>query len=125
MSTGGGNSVLESALDIGINYFTGGFAGFKDDEGGAGLNGVSTSALKEVTGAKAAEEANEDARKRFDAEKAKADQDRKDAQATSARDELQKSRSAGNARGGVRSSASRGNSRFSNLGTDEEDFLGL
>ena len=124
MSTGGGNSFLESALDIGINYFTGGYAGYKDDEGGVGA-GVSTSALKEVTGAKAAEEANEDARKRFEEEKANALQKRKDNQALSARAELQKSRSAGNARGGVKSSASKGNSRFSDLGTDEQDFLGL
>ena len=128
MSTGGGNSFLESALDIGINVATGGGFGYKDDKGGVTwgeILGPTMEGIKEVTGAKAAEEANEDARKRFTEEKANAEQKRKDNQALSARDELQKSRSAGNARGGVKSSASKGNSRFSDLGTDEQDFLGL
>lgn len=128
MSTGSGNSFLESALDVAAQAFTGGAVGFKSDEGGigAGVTGqAGVDVLKEVTGAKAAEEANEESRKRFEEEKANAEQKRKDNQALSARDELQKSRSAGNARGGVKSSASKGNSRFSDLGTDEQDFLGL
>ena len=122
MSTGGGNSFL----DIAAQVLTGGVMGFDEDGVKVGITAQpGIDVFKEVTGAKAAEEANEDARKRFEEEKANAEQNRKDNSALSARAELQKSRSAGNARGGVKSSASRGNSRFSDLGTDEQDFLGL
>lgn len=125
MSTGGGNSFFESALDVGLNYFSLGTAGFKSDEGGLGAHGITSQGLKEVTGAKQAEEANDDARNRFAAEKAAADKQRKDNIADSAANELKKSRSAASARGGVSNPSSSGQSRFSNLGSDESDFLGL
>jgi hypothetical protein len=127
VSTGGGNSFFESTLDIVAQAFTGGAIGFKSDEGGLGVGvtgevGVDT--FKEITGAAAAEEANADARKRFEEEKAASDKQRADNVAQSAANELQKSRSAASARGGV-SGSSKGQSRFSSLGNDESDFLGL
>ena len=125
MSTGGGNSFFESALDVGLNYFSAGTAGFKSDEGGIGANGITTQGLKDITGATAAEEANKAASDRFAAEKVAAEEQRKQNQAQSAANELQKSRSASSARGGVSSPSSTGQSRFSSLGSDEADFLGL
>lgn len=113
---------------MGLQLSTGGLAGFKSDDGGlgTGLSGdVAVGALKDVTGATAAEEANADARKRFAEEKSAADKARKDAQSQSAADQLAKSRSASSARGGISNPSSTGQARFSNLGSDEQDFLGL
>lgn len=127
MSTGGGNNFLESALDVTLQVGTGGGFGYRADKGGITFGevlGPTIEGLKEVTGAKAAEEANEDARKRFEEEKVAAEQQRADQIAQSAANELIKSRSAASTRGGV-SGSSRGQSRFSSLGSDEQDFLGL
>lgn len=133
MSTGGGNSGFESALDIVANAFTFGALGFKSDAKDDGLfgvtKGVSTETaiggLKDITGATAAEQANADATARFEAEKAATDKARKDAQSVSAANQLNKSRSAASSRGGVSNPSTSGQSRFSNLGSDESDFLGL
>jgi len=131
VSTGGGNSFFESFIDVAAQAFTGGNLGYKSDEGGLGLGVVSgegvdiaTPILKDITGVTAAEEANADARKRFEEEKAAADKQRADNIAQSAANELIKSRSAASTRGGV-SGSSKGQSRFSSLGGDESDFLGL
>lgn len=127
MSTGGGNSFFESFIDVGTNLFSLGSLGYKSDEGGygAGVYGKKgIEATKEVTGANAAEEANEQARQRFEEEKTASEKQRSDNIALSAAKELQKSRSAASARGGV-SGSSKGQSRFSSLGSDEADFLGL
>ena len=124
MSSGGGNSFFESAIDVVANAYSLGTVGFESDSGGFGANGPTVDVLKDVTGATAAEEANKAASDRFASEKAASDKQRTDNIAQSAANELQKSRSAASGRGGV-SGSSRGISRFSNLGTDEEDFLGL
>lgn len=123
-STGGGNSFFESVVDVVLQNATFGAAGFKSDEGGvgAGITGKpAINLVKEVTGANAAEEANEDARARFESEKDQALQDRSNAQAQNAANQLQASRSAG----AVRSGSVPKTNRSSNLGSDERDFLGL
>lgn len=128
MSTGGGNSVLESIIDVAIQGSTAGLLGFSSDEGGLGTGIVGEAGvdvLKEVSGAKAAEEANEDARRRVDEERARIEEQTKQNQAQSAANQLAASRSAASARGGVSTPSSTGQSRFSNLGSDEADFLGL
>ena len=98
----------------------------EDGKFGAGKTGKFLyEGFKDVTGANAAEEANEDARSRFEEEKAKASNDVKEAKARTARDQIQASRSAGSVRGGVRGRDGTSGSRQSTLGTDEDDFLGL
>lgn len=129
MSSGTGVSAIDDVLNVALNFSTGGLAGFGEDGAGLGALGkpaveAGVDGLKEITGAKAAEEANAQTRKRFEEEKAKAAQDRLDAQAQSAANQLAASRSAEATRGGV-SSQPKGTSRFSSLGSDEEDFLGL
>lgn len=123
---GGGNSVFEQIIDVVVQSSTGGLAGFKSDEGGL-AKGVTGSPLvdvvKEVTGAAAAEQANVDARKRFEEEKARSKKSRQEAKQQSAREQVTASRLAGAARTGGRGT-DRG-SRFSSLGSDERDFLGL
>lgn len=76
---------------------------------------------KEITGAKAAEEANAAARKRFEEERDKAAQKRKEQQAESAREQVLRSRLAGEAQ----QPTSPQNNRQSVLGTDEQDYLGI
>jgi hypothetical protein len=85
--------------------------------------------IKELTGAKAAEDANKQARKQFEETKANAERDRQDQIAKLGQLELQKSQAAGAARTSAQSRSSViGKSEafgsFS-LGEDEKDFLGL
>jgi len=126
MSNGGGNSFFESILDIGTQALTGGLIGFESDKGGVSTgvtSDVAISGLKEVTGAKAAEEANAQARKQFEDEQKAALQDRENAKAETAANQLAASRQAGAVRSTT--NTSRGGSTFSDLGSDERDFLGL
>lgn len=128
-STGGGNSFFESLLDVAISLPSFGFAGYKSDEGGL-TTGYSTNAIvntgKELTGAKAAEEANDLARQEIQNAKDQALTDRENAQASNAADQLSKSRKAGNLRKTTGKSSTPGASSInSNLGQDERDFLGL
>lgn len=127
-SSDSGNSFFEDIVNVATNIGTFGLAGFESEKGGltTGVTGSPIlSGVKDITGASAAEEANVDARKRFEEEKAGAEKARADAKSQSAREQVTASRLAGGARsGGTSSAASRG-SRFSSLGGDEQDFLGL
>ena len=135
-SSGGGNSFLESIADVTVQAFTGGLAGYKDDQGGLGL-GVTgkpmvegaIGGLKEITGAAAAEEANRDARKQMEDAKAQSLQERENAKAQNAANQLAKSRQAASVRKTTgRSSTGRvsaGASSVSILGEDERDLLGV
>lgn len=138
---GGGAKKIEKAADdafsdpigtiinVGTQTMTGGLVGYDKDSGfsvGKGLTGnVAIDGLKEVTGAKAAEEANKMAREQFDQQKVDAEKARLEAQAQSSREQIAASRMAsGRGGGGVGTGTSRV-SRFSSLGEDERDFLGL
>ena len=126
MSSGGGNSFFESVLDVGLQLGTGGLAGYKSEEGGlgAGITGQPiVDITKEVTGASAAEEANKQARERFEQEKADRLTARGEAKAKTAAEQLTASRQAGGVRAGTPSRTP--TTRTSNLGGDERDFLGL
>ena len=130
--SGKGNFVDNLFVDI-LNYgtqtATGGLVGF-DTEGNfkAGqttelaknIGRETVSGLKEITGAKAAEEANKMAQQQFDQEKANMDKQRVEAQNNVARDQVTQSRMAGAARRSTVGSMS----SFS-LGGDEKDFLGI
>jgi len=124
-STGGGNSVLESILDVGVQSGTLGLAGFKSDKGGLtpGVTGKpAIDVTKEITGAKAAEEATELAREQFNEEKANRLRERETAQAANASEQLRLSRQAGSrGAGGVTTTGT----RASNIGDSGRDFLGL
>jgi hypothetical protein len=128
-------NLTHDVLNVGIQGMTGGILGY---ENGKLSNGVTTnglkksgketvSGLKEVTGAKAAEDANDMARKQFEQTKADAEQARLDSQAQIAASEMQKSKIAGAARNATASrSANKGAAIGSySLGSDEKDFLGL
>lgn len=132
MGSGTGSGILDSTINYATTIFTGGSVGFDDDGFGTSSGVISDGGdslvkkpIKDLTGATAAEEANEDARKRFEEEKAVAADQKKQNQAQSAANQLAASRSASSARGGVSNPSSSGQSRFSNLGSDESDFLGL
>ena len=128
-------NILESALDIAVGGVTLGLAGYDKDKGITG--GVSTEVLKqtgkavseplkEITGAKAAEEATKLARQRLDDQKLRAAEARENARLQSFQDKLKASRAAQAARGGrtdSQSSVSK-NSQYSSLG-GQGDFLGL
>ena len=120
--------ITDDALNISTNLSTGGLVGFEDGKFGTGKNplaGGVVDLLKEVTGAKAAEEANAAARSRFEEEKKKAEESRKAQKNQTAREQLAASRSAGSVRSGSTKTSTSG-SRFSSLGgSDETDFLGL
>ncbi|MCK5139784.1 MAG: hypothetical protein KAQ85_08085 [Thermodesulfovibrionia bacterium] len=123
-----GNSVFQDIINAVTNVATGGLVGFKADDGGLGagvVGKVGVGAIKDVTGATAAEDANADARARFEQEKASAEADRAAGQKKNAQEQLQASRSAEGARGGGKGGATAGGSQFSSLGGDERDFLGL
>lgn len=109
-----------------VQYASGGLLSYKD---GKLAKGASTELLeefgkatlkgtKEVTGAKAAEEANQMAREQFEEQKIAAEQDRQNAIITKGREQVQASQLAGAARRA-------GTTNNSLLGSDEKDFLGL
>lgn len=129
MGSGGtGINAIDSTLDVVSNAFTLGTVGFgkegfstdkgfyKEDVGGATVDGI-----KEVTGANAAEEANEFAREQAEEAKVQADNDRKTSIKQNERRQVSASRSAGRTRKG--SSNSSPNSSSTTGGG--QDALGL
>jgi hypothetical protein len=125
-----GNDFINFSTQMG----TGGYLGYED---GKISNGATTnlfkktgketvSGLKEITGAKAAEEANLQARQQFEETKANAQAARVEAQQQLAKDQLQQSNIAGAARAKRTTSANKGQPVPGvTLGADERDFLGL
>lgn len=121
---------LETVLDVATNVGTFGTIGYDDGKFGKGLNSeFIVDTLKDITGASAVEEANAQAEKRVNDEKQRDLERRKEAKNQSGRNQIRLSRLAGRGRGGGRTAASTsggiGGSRFSQLGDDEQDFLGL
>ena len=116
---------VDDTLNVVTQLGTWGSVGFED---GGFKKGVITDATidvtKELTGAAAAEDANAVAREQFEQQKAAAAKERKEAKAQSAQEQITASRLAGGARAGKSTSKSSA-SRFSSLGGDEQDFLGL
>ena len=135
-SFSGGNffeNLFADVVNAGVQGSTFGLAGY---ENGRVSNGVTTnwykvlgkeavSGLKDVTGAKAAEEANLEARKQFEKSQADADLARSQAQAATARDQMTQSRMANRGRGSVGGfNINPVAPNNSTLG-GEKDFLGL
>ncbi len=124
-------SVMNDTLNLFVQSATGTLLGYED---GKISNGVGTevlksagkstlSGVKEITGAKAAEDANALARQQFEEQKVAAAQERQDAIVRKGREQMQASQLAGAARkaGQTPSTLNQG----LKLGSAEKDFLGL
>lgn len=128
--SGGGNffeNLFADIVNVGTQVGTGGLAGYGDGKFGPGIVGTEVvSGIKEVTGAKAAEQANKLAREQFEQTKVDAEAARVQAQQNTATSQMQKSNIAGAARSARVSSKNSGQPVGSySLGSDEKDFLGL
>lgn len=136
-TSGKGNffeNIFADAVNLTTQVTTGGVFGFED---GKISNGVSTniakktgkevvSGLKEITGAKAAEDANKMARTQFEEAKAESEADRVNQQNQIAMSQIQQSQIAGAARSvGTRSTNKSQGFGSSSFGDYEKDFLGL
>lgn len=128
---GSGNSVFEDIVNVVTQVSTGGLVGFESDKGGLtggvttrGVVNVVEPVIKDITGATALEEANRQARSRFEEEKAAALKQRKEVKSDTARQQLIASRLAAGVRRGGGAAGGKG-SRATKLGSDESDFLGL
>jgi len=118
---------LEQLINIPTQVGTGGLIGFEDGkfEKGTTLD-ILGQGFKDISGISAAEEATEESRRQFEETKNRELEGRKERQAQSAREQLRLSRQAGSvSRGGIKTGRTGGGSRFSSLGSDEQDFLGL
>lgn len=119
----GGNffgNLINDDLNFGLQLVTGGLLGFKDGKLRAG---ATTELVKEMSGAKAAEDANEMARQQFEEQKLAAEQDRQNAIVMKGREQIQASMLAGAARRAGTNTRSFAGGAL--LGSDEKDFLGL
>lgn len=135
--SGGGNffeNLFADALNTGVQFGTRGLVGYKD---GKLTNGVTTDVLreagratvyglKEVTGANAAEQANELARQQMEEQRAAALAEREASQLQTAQNQMQQSNMAASIRGGnsTRTTGKAGQ-MGSFLGGAERDYLGL
>lgn len=121
MSEGTGSSFLDDIIDVGANIASVGLVGFNDKGFRAGVTGrAGLDAAKEITGAAAAEQANELARQQFENDKARLEQQRVDSIKENERRQVTASRSAGRARGNTSAAAA-------NLSgaSNQTDILGL
>lgn len=123
MSSGTGSGFIDDVLNVGLQIGTAGFVGY-GEEGFQG--GYSAEAIKEVTGANAAEEANKLAREQFEEETAQALEDRQNQITQNRQRQTQASQTAGAVRNRstTSNSSSSSTTNTSNLG-GETDFLGL
>lgn len=136
-TSGGGNSLAQSILDLGIQGTTGGLATYRKDEGGVKVNPKGSLTLgtmgidlyKDLTGVTTKEKAIEDAKKAAEEANAQALQERENIKAQNAADQLAASRQASSVRS---TSTSRGKSTggvnrstINSLGGGQRDFLGL
>jgi hypothetical protein len=120
-------NVLNDVINLGVQYSTYGLVGVKDGKVTTGVtSGTALRGMKEITGAKAAEDANKLARDQFENSKAEALAQREESVRQTGREQLQQSRTAGAARATAQSTTNRGQAFGSfSLGGDEKDFLGL
>lgn len=131
----GDSGVFETGLNLLTNLSTGGVGSYSNKGfdlnlkngllGGVGTSVVSGTkavgeGIKEVTGANAAEEANNIARQQFQDQAAQANAARADAKAANFRNEVAASQGAGAAR-----KSTIANKRSSSIVGDTSDFLGL
>lgn len=125
------DNLITGGINLGIQASTGGMLGYKDGKFGKGLAVETTEELgkglaggvKEVTGAKAAEEANAMARQQFEDQTLASEADRNNQIAMKGRQEMMASQLAGAARRSGMSSSNQSSGNI--LGSDGRDFLGL
>jgi hypothetical protein len=126
--SGGGGNFFENVLNSYTQIMTAGVVQYNDKGFKADLNdSVGMNTYKEMSGAKAAEEANEQAREQFEEQKANAATERQNALLQNANDQRKQSLMAGAARNTTsKSTANKGQAVGSfSLGGDEKDFLGI
>lgn len=122
MSQGTGIGLIDETLNVGANVISGGLIGFNKEGFKPGVTGkVVVEGTKEITGANAAEEANQIARDQYEDEVKRRDKQRADQVATDERRQISLSKSAGSAR-----KTSSLTSSSNQAGTaPTTDFLGL
>jgi len=120
MSSGENSNPFEDILNIATQYVTVGLVGY-DKKGFKA--GVTTEGVKEVTGANAAEEANDMARQQAEEAKAAGLQDRANAQLQNQQNQIAASNAATAAR--KTTGAPRSSTKTSTPIGDTTDFLGL
>lgn len=126
MSSDGIEEFGVNVADISTQLATLGVVGFEKDGFKAGVTGeAAIDATKEVTGAAAAEEANEMARQQIEERKAQLEKERQDAITAQGNRARAASNASPAARRSGTSNISFNPSSFSDLGSDERDFLGL
>lgn len=122
MSGGTDDNAFATGFNLLTNAATMGLFGYNDQGFKAGYSGqVALDGTKEITGAKAAEEANAMAKQQFDDNVTKARQDRVDAQSASKNNAIAASQNAGSAR----SSNYAPSKKNAPVVGDVNDFLGL
>lgn len=130
--SGGGGNFFENVLNSALQMYTGGMVQYDPERGGIRgdiKNDVGLDIYKEISGAKAAEQVNVQAREQYEQTKADAAAARVEAQNQTAKDQMQQSRMASGARASSSAttrSTNKGTAISSvSLGADEKDFLGL
>lgn len=114
--------VTNDILNVVVQGSTAGVVGFEDGKLGTGVTSdLAIDATKEITGANAAEEANEIARQQFEEDRARLSQQRADAITANQQEQVRRSRGAGRARGNVNAGSSAASSNVA----QDTDFLGL
>lgn len=121
-------NMLDGGLNATLQIASGGLVGMQDGKIGGGITGSEViKGYKEVSGVKAAEDANTMAREQYEEQKRAAELQRKNEQIALGREQMRQSNMAGAARTSSKSNNTRSAARTSNsLGAGaEKDFLGL
>jgi len=138
----GRNSFVRDVLNVGTQVATGGLVGIDTESDNIGLRGgvvgdaladhvvrpigqAIGEGIKDLTGATALEQQLEQTERRFAEEREQANQERQEEIDQQGRDAVAASRTAAGGRSSSARAASRRRSLFSQLGSDERDFLGL
>lgn len=123
MSEGTGVNVIDDTVNVLTQVTTGGLFGFGEEGFKQGVvTEAAVDVTKEVTGAAAAEEANQLAREQFEQDRARQLQERDEALERNRTRQINLSRGAARARGG---NISQSTSSVTGNNSIESDFLGL
>lgn len=122
MSSGTGFSGLDDLLNVVTNISTSGLVGYNDKGFKAGVTGKPiVEGTKEITGAKAAEEANQLAREQFLQSVEQAKKDREESIVIGQRNQISASQDAATARSKIKTNTTKSVDKIG----DVTDFLGL
>jgi len=127
---GSGGNFLDDALNVATNTVTFGSVGFSGTHNGFDVNkgvvgGAAVDATKEITGAKAAEQANALARTQFEQAQAAAKKQQADQQTANANAQVKSSNAAASARNSSKNSGVGASRAQLSILNNQTDFLGL